>query len=598
RKLGDLALLFRAFRKCLGNQQTAEELLPRFARLLPRSSVGRADCLYLDGFTGFTSVQYRILETLLMRCPHTKIVLTMPAGGPGEAPGENREDLFALSRMTAERLMACAQRAGRLTEWHFYTQGIKMDQEQKHLARHLFRPGKSADWKEAPRRLQIMACPGPAEEARLAAGLIQKMVREGLRYREIAIAVSDQNLYLPLLFRELERSGIPFFSDRREPLRNHPLIRLIQDALRAVSEGLERGAVLSVLKNPAGLLSREESDRFENYCLAAGIRRGKAFSLPFTRLRRRRRGETAAVYEERAQAEREEMERLRQKGLTPLLSLKDALGRMPRAQAGGQALRRFLADLGLPESLERLEEERLLSGESGPSWEETLTQVEGFLDNLESILKDMPLSLKEFAEMIGAALEGMSSGRLPMSPDQILIGDLQRSRFGDLRSLIFLGLNENLVPKPKGESRLISNQERLALSYFEEDLGYTDERAMEEERFYLYSLLLKPRESLYLSYARREAGNAREQLPAFVIKELQKLFPALKIQAFQPREAGPESSEGESGFQPILLPADIPDSLYGRELHSSISGLESLAECPYSFFMSRGLALEERQELN
>lgn len=596
RKLADLSLLFAAFRKRLGDKQTAEELLPRFARLLPRSSVGRADCLYLDGFTGFTSVQYRILETMLKRCPHSKIVLTMPAGGAGEAPGENREDLFALSRITVERLKACAERAGRLTELHFFARGVEKDAERQHLARHLFRAGKAAPWQETPQHLTVTACPGPAEEALLAVRLIRRMVGEGFRYRDIAITVSDQNLYLPLLLRELERAGIPFFSDRREPLRNHPLIRLIKDALRAVSEGMEREAVLNVLKNPAGPFSMEECDRFENYCLAAGVRRGKAFMEPFTRLRRRRRGETPGVYEERALAEREEMEGLRQRGLEPLLRLKTDLGRMPRAQAGSQALRRFLADLDLPESLERLEEERLGLGDQGASWQEALAQVEGFLDNLESILKDMPLSLKEFSEMIGAALEGMTSGRLPMRPDQILIGDLQRSRLGDLRSLLFLGLNENLVPKTRGEGRLISDQERLALSFFEEELGYTDEKALAEERFYLYSLLLKPRENLYLSFARRGFDSDKEQLPAFVIKELQNLFPALQIQAFQPKEARTEPPQ-ESGFQPILLASAVPESLYGKELHSSISGLEKLADCPYAFFMSRGLALEERQEL-
>src|SRR5205823_2651173 len=38
------------------------------------------------------------------------------------------------------------------------------------------------------------------------------------------------------------------------------------------------------------------------------------------------------------------------------------------------------------------------------------------------------------------------------------------------------------------------------------------------------------------------------------------------------------------------------ENIYGRELHSSVSGLEDFAACPFKFFVARGLRLQERKE--
>jgi ATP-dependent helicase/nuclease subunit B len=44
------------------------------------------------------------------------------------------------------------------------------------------------------------------------------------------------------------------------------------------------------------------------------------------------------------------------------------------------------------------------------------------------------------------------------------------------------------------------------------------------------------------------------------------------------------------------LPSTVMEKIFGRELKSSVSGLEDFAACPFKFFAARGLRLEERKE--
>lgn len=589
-KLQDLALFYEAFRKRLGERQTAEEILPLFSRLLPASSVARVDHLYLDGFTGFTSVQYRILEQLLRRCPHTRVILTLPPEENTAAGSEN--DLFYLSCQTIERLERCAEAAGQNSHIQRTSESLTKKEEMAALRQYLFRRVPAVPLKTRGDALQLIACETPEDEAAMAAYLVRYLVQEKkLRYRDIAITVSDQNLYLPLLKREFKEKNIPYFSDRREPLAHHPLIRLVLDALEAVSDNLPREKLLKLVKNPCSPLNREEGDFFENYLLAAGIRRGKDFREPFTRTRRAR----GPVLMQLAEQERAEAEAMRQRIMGALQPLEDSFRRGTLANAGAVALKRFLADWGLGRQLESLEQDFMTMGEEGASWTEAIGQLDAFLTHMEGILGDMPLSRREFSDLVGASLEGLSCGRLPMSPDQLILGDIMRSRLGDIKTLIFLGMNEGLVPKNRSESRLLTDRERMELGRLEQDLGYTDQRAMSEERFYLYCLLQKPTESLYISYAQRGGQEEKEKLPAFTVQEIQRILPSFKPCYYKPRE-GFLLTERDS-MLPIRLSEESVEKLYGNTLYSSISGLEQFVNCPFQFFLKRGLGLEKRQEL-
>ena len=85
-KLHDISVVYEAFQQEIQEKYiTAEEILDVLCRVLPRSELIRKSVVTLDGYTGFTPVQYRIVE-LLMR--YAKQVIITVSIDPEEKPYE------------------------------------------------------------------------------------------------------------------------------------------------------------------------------------------------------------------------------------------------------------------------------------------------------------------------------------------------------------------------------------------------------------------------------------------------------------------------------------------------------------------------------
>ena len=111
-KLKDLEVLYQAFRQETEERYiTDEELLDVLCRVLPRSERIRSSVIALDGYTGFTPVQYRLLEQM-MRCAR-QVIVTISLD-PAQSPYENREiqNLFYMGKQMYGKLEQLARETG------------------------------------------------------------------------------------------------------------------------------------------------------------------------------------------------------------------------------------------------------------------------------------------------------------------------------------------------------------------------------------------------------------------------------------------------------------------------------------------------------
>lgn len=77
-KLQDVEVAYAAFLDYLqDNYITSEEILTVFADVAERSNILKDSILYLDGFTGFTPVQYKLLRKLLRVCGQVNVTVTL-----------------------------------------------------------------------------------------------------------------------------------------------------------------------------------------------------------------------------------------------------------------------------------------------------------------------------------------------------------------------------------------------------------------------------------------------------------------------------------------------------------------------------------------
>lgn len=97
-KLKDLLVIYEAFQREISSRYiTTEEILDVLCRVLPQSRFIKNSVVTLDGYTGFTPVQYRLLELLMLYA--RKVVVTVTIGG-GENPFEKAkpQNLFHMSK--------------------------------------------------------------------------------------------------------------------------------------------------------------------------------------------------------------------------------------------------------------------------------------------------------------------------------------------------------------------------------------------------------------------------------------------------------------------------------------------------------------------
>ena len=79
-KLLDFAVVFEGFQEYIaGHYITTEEVLDVLCRVLPQSEIVKNSVIALDGYTGFTPVQYRLLELCLIHA--RQVLMTVTADG-------------------------------------------------------------------------------------------------------------------------------------------------------------------------------------------------------------------------------------------------------------------------------------------------------------------------------------------------------------------------------------------------------------------------------------------------------------------------------------------------------------------------------------
>ncbi|MCD8076908.1 MAG: PD-(D/E)XK nuclease family protein [Lachnospiraceae bacterium] len=644
-KLRDLRIFYQALNETRGeNAIAAEELLSVLNGCLERSGFLRDAVVVLDGFTGFTPVQYEILEKMFRQTESVSLALTLPQAEAGE-PEARPEELFYLSKNTLAHCRRLAAENGIAVETECLTKNLRVGENSAlgYLERHFLRLGK----REAPptscEGIRAVLLRNPRQEAEWAAAAISRLVREqGYRYREIAVVAGDLAEYRPYLEQAFRREGVPCFLDIPAGILGNPVVEYLRSGIQAVEKDFSYEAVFRHLKCGLAPLKQEALDALDNYVLACGIRGRKKWEQPFERVPDRRRVPDL----EALNAAREAV----CADLAPLVRCRADRQSLVREHTA--ALREMLAAVDASEQAQQLAQNRREAGEDqkAEECEKVCEFLLDFLDQMDALLGDEILPWQEFSDILDAGLGEARLGMLPTGLDLVQIGDVRRSRRTNVRVLFLLGLNDGLIPAPQASSGILSEWERALLQENAVELAPTAEDSANQELFYLYTLLTKPSEQLFLGCSKMGSdGTARR--PSYLLTQMLKLLPGLRLEDaeetdWQERMTGenaawdvlaetiressalPDSEELEARpeesrayrelvrclaqnsskrFDRILtaafsvyrgnnISAEAARALYGPELTGSVTRLEQYAACACAQFLAYGLRLTERRE--
>lgn len=641
-KIKELSVIYRYFMEEIsGTYMVMEQTLDVLKDLVPKSKLLSKGIFYFDGFTGFTPLQLKVLSALILQAKEVVFTVTIPYFPVGR---REREELFYFSEKSVKSILKiCEKQKVGLEDPVILNEKIppryeKNDQgrELSFFQKNIFRP-RSKVWAEEVSAISIVRCVNPEEEAEYILHKAEELVRkQGYRYRDIAILTGNEEEYIPAFLRQAKRLHLPLFADVSRQLSYQAGVEAVRALFYLAQMDYSYESVFRYLKSGMSNLLDEETDYLENYILAAGIRGFSMWNQPMKR-------RTYLLGEEGE----EKIERLRQQVMSETrdcyLVLKDGESSVREKMT---ALYQTLVSLDFEKKFKEKawKAKEQADFDQAREYEQFYPLLMDLMDKTVNIFGDMAMPVKELAQIMDAGLESLGITVAPLSMDQLIVGDLKRTRLPQIKALFLAGMNDTFIPPIPGEHGLLSDDEKEILAPLGVELSLRLEEQVLENEFYMYLAFAKPRESLFFSYSSMgNDGSARR--PSLLLGQCVKIFPKLKIRDYLKEEKRkyyswedsrellrecireakkqPDQPAGRVAYALFSYGMDIPccrreigdlwekksefitfdplsgslpSKLYGDNFYGSVTRLERYNNCPYQFFLTYGLGLNEREE--
>lgn len=635
-KLKDISCILDAFQKEIEDRyMTAEELLDRFAAVVSESALLKNSCIYLDEFTGFTPSQYKLLGELLRTVRHVQIALTVDVRENFYEKGEPFR-LFYLTRETLHRLeKLCMSEHIERDEDIILKNAVRFEKssELRFMESHVYRSGRGSTYPHAVKDIHLMSALNPSDELRAVAHRMLKLARVGVRFRDMAVITGDLSIYGHVIEQEFEQAGIPYFIDSRKSVLDNCLVEFVRALLEVISEDFNYESVFRYLKTGMTDISPEDIDCLENYILATGTRGFRRWQEFFERR-----------YKGMADGELETVNEVRGRVMAWLMPVKAAFEASDKTVGSyAHILLEFLKSCRAEEKMEAFcamfeAEDALASAKEYSQIYEVVTDI---LEKLIGVLGSEPMSVKEFSDILDAGFAEAKVGIIPPGLDQVIAGDLRRTRLDGIRVMFFVGVNDGIVPAGLKDGGLINDMDKEALAMHNIELSPTAKQDACTDRFYIYTVLTKASEALYMSFCASDS-HGKSVRPSVLISKITGLFPEIRIENIDDKKTafselysrremlhalteglgayreGAEDAvwrqlylwmrknEGKSAkklcdaaflsHEDDRLSKQAVRALYGHVLENSVTTLEKYASCAYAHFLMYGLKLRERNE--
>ncbi|MBR0154066.1 MAG: PD-(D/E)XK nuclease family protein, partial [Lachnospiraceae bacterium] len=382
-----------------------------------------------------------------------------------------------------------------------------------------------------------------------------------------------------------------------------------------------------MLRSGLSGLSAEETDLLDNYVREHGVRGFSSWARTWEY------GQDAAACEP-----------LREAFCEAIRPFKEQMSEARTAKERTLALYQLLEDRGVYEKMMEMagrwagEADEPLCARSGAQIYAAVLKI---FDQISELMGEEEISAEDYAKILEEGLASLQVGLIPGSNNRVMVGDMKRTRLGEIKALLVLGTNDGVTPAVSVPGGILTDREKEVLAGCGVELSPTIREETCQDVFYLYLNLTKPMQVLHLFLSQTDSSG-KALNPSAVIAKIRLIFPGLKTEedAARAKEVSyrlrgddglgflaeemkkPEEARDSltpelvryylrhgredeldrllegvfySGAAEPLAPADA-ELLYGTHLHGSVTGLTQYAACPFKYFANFGLRLEEREE--
>jgi len=516
KKTKDILKIYQVYRNYLSQEYlTVDDQFKYVIDVIDSIGFLKNKRLWIDAFHGFNALQFQMIEKMFSLCDDVTIALTIDFENREKTPNKNvNETLKKLEEICLENNFEYE-----ITE---FKENNYNHEEIIFLSENIFKYPSDIYSKEVNNIKGFIGNDLYSEVEMVAIELHDLVKEEEYNWQDIAIIVSSLDDYQLTIKSVLEEYNIPYFIDKKVSILNNPLIKFIISALEVYQKHFRYEDVFSLVKTGFTHLSKDESEKLENYVINHGIK-GSLWQNDFKR---------GAKY--LTEEELKYINTLREKLMGPFLEFYDSIDKKINDVSNFTIkYYEFLKEYGLVHELEKwivqLQEEDLLEevNENTQIWNIIMKIIEEFVE----LFKEESLSLKEYIKILKEGITEYEVGILPALGNEVLVGDVHRTKVSDVKVLCVLGMNDGLFPSKIENNDIFSEDEKIIIKNNGLDLQNDLDYKVSEENYLVYRLFSKAKERLILSYALSN-NEGKTLRPSIFIDTIKNIFPEIKFLSF------------------------------------------------------------------
>ena len=633
-KLQDMSLIYKEFEDKISESYIEDtDLLTLLAKNLDKVDLVKNSIIYIDEFSGFTYQEYQVIKEFLRLAKEVNITICTDNLDFNTNPDI---DIYYPNKITVKKLLNLAKENDIGTDESVHLEkGLRFKTEElQFLSSNLYSNNSTIYGKDVE-NLSLFLAKNEYSEVENVAKKIEELIRkENMRYRDISIITKNIENYSSLVRAIFREYDIPVFIDEKRDLNQNIIVQYVLSILEVLSKNFSSEAVFSYIKLGFFDYEKEEIFKLENYCNKWGIKQNK-WKKDFT-------------YELEIESKKKEVERLneiRKEIIEPLLKLQEEIKKNRTVKNITIALYNFIINQNIEEKISKkiseLEEKDLL--DLAKEYKESYEIIIDIFDKMVLIFDDEKITIDKYQKIFKIGLKNSGLGKIPGTADQVILGNVDRSRSHKVRAVFILGLNDGVFPSSNKDEGFLNDSDREILKQDGIELANGTIDNLYEDKFNIYKAFTTAEEKLYLSYSSSDK-DGKSLRPSVLISQIKKMFPKMKeesdvinkkyeivnkkvtyeelienIAKIKNREKideiwyqiynyykGQEEwnkklTSDMQGLNYTNLPEKIKqeniDKLYGNTLKTSISRLEKYRGCPFSYYLQYGLKLKEKETL-
>ena len=629
-KLNDIKMVLDKYNKTISNSYIDEsDLLGLLIDDIDKTDMFNDTLIYIDEFMGFTSQEYKIIEKLINIA--SKVTITVCADELNYDLVD-MSDIFYFNKQTANKLLAIARNNNYEIEKSICLKDNKRikSKELRFLEENLYSK-KFNKYLDKCDNISIFMAKNPYSEVEHVASEILSLVRDNnARYKEIGIItknIEDYSFNVKAIFDEY---NIPIFIDEKKDINNNILMIYIVSLFNILTKNWSYESVFSFLKT--GLVDLKEEDIYdlENYSLKWGIKGNKWYKEDF-------------CFEEKNDKQ-DRINVSRRKLVDLVFSFKNILSNSKKVKDIAKGLVDFINLNNISKMIYKMADDLENKGlyEIASEYRNSLKLFYNVLDEMVLVYENEEMNFDKFNNILQIGLSKSEFGTIPATLDEVVLGDMDRTRLNNVKYLFVLGMNDGVIPSIVKNEGFLNDADREFLKQNGLDVAKGTIEQIYENQFNIYKIFSGIENKLYISYpvADKDGKNLRHSV---LITKIKNMFKNIKESSdvikkdFKISLKDSSFDDAISKYKEYLETGKIDDwwldvlnwyyinekekflkvlkglddtnissnisrknveILYGNTMKTSISRLEQYRRCPFSFHLKYGLKLKEPEEFN